>query len=162
LRHSEIVGDRIELAGDRTKNGEPHTIPLSDAARTLISSLPHIGNGEYVFTTTGETPISGWSRAKLLVDQVITAQNDGAPIPAWRLHDIRRTVATGMQRLGIGLPVVEAVLGHVSGSRSGIVGVYQRHNYSVEKRDALQVWAGQLTLIVNHTAINNVIAFQRP
>lgn len=62
-------------------------------------------------------------------------------MPDWRIHDLRRTAATGMQRLGINLQVVEAVLGHVSGSRGGIVGIYQRHEYADEKRRALETWA---------------------
>ena len=63
------------------------------------------------------------------------------------LHDLRRTMATGMQRIGIALPVVEAVLNHVSGSRAGIVGVYQRHAYFEEKRDALEAWAAEVERI---------------
>ncbi len=65
----------------------------------------------------------------------------GAPVPDWRLHDIRRTVATGLQRLGVRLEVIEAVLGHVAGSRAGIVGVYQRHRFEAETREALSLWA---------------------
>jgi integrase len=65
------------------------------------------------------------------------------------LHDLRRTIATGMQRLGIGLPVIEAVLGHIAGSRAGIVGVYQRHTYDAEKRTALETWAQHLASLVN-------------
>lgn len=140
LRWDEINGDRIELKGDRTKNGEPHTIPLSRQAVVLIKALPHIDGSEFVFTTTGETPVSGWSRAKELMDGAISNANDGSAIDHWRLHDLRRTAATGMQRLGIGLQVVEAVLGHVSGSRAGIVGVYQRHSFDAEKREALEAW----------------------
>jgi hypothetical protein len=62
------------------------------------------------------------------------------PMPAWRLHDIRRTVATGLQRLGTRLEVIEAALGHVSGSRTGIVGIYQRHRFEDETRAALVAW----------------------
>jgi integrase len=149
LRWSEIQGDKIELEGVRTKNGEPHTIPLSTAASALIESLPHIAKSEYVFTTTGATPVSGWSRAKALLDEQATKINDNRTLPHWRLHDLRRTIATGMQRLGIGLPVIEAVLGHIAGSRAGIVGVYQRHTYDAEKRAALEAWAQHLARLVN-------------
>lgn len=68
------------------------------------------------------------------LDEVIS------PTKPWRLHDLRRTVATGLQRLGFNLQVIEAVLGHTSGSRSGIVGVYQRHSFDAEKRAALEAW----------------------
>jgi integrase len=133
LRWSEIDGDCIKLEGVRTKTGTPHIIPLSAAARALLASVPRIADSDFVFTTSGRKPISGWSRPKIELD---TASG----ITDWRIHDLRRTVATGMQKLGITLQTVEAVLGHVSGSRGGIVGVYQRHNYAEEKRTALEAW----------------------
>jgi integrase len=67
----------------------------------------------------------------------------------WRLHDLRRTVATGMQRLGVRLEITEAVLGHVSGSRSDVVGVYQRHRFEAEAREALAVWAAHLQRLLD-------------
>ncbi len=66
----------------------------------------------------------------------------------WRLHDLRRTMATGLQRLGVRLEVTEAVLNHVSGSRAGIVGVYQRHEWADEKRAALNAWGAHVAAIV--------------
>jgi integrase len=140
LRWEEIFGDKIELSGSRTKVGEAHTIPLSTVALDLIATLPRIGNSAYLFTTTGKTPVSGWTRSKELLDKAIIEFNDGRALSDWRLHDLRRTVATGLQRLGVGLQVTEAVLGHVGGSRAGIVGVYQRHEYAEEKKDALEAW----------------------
>lgn len=136
LRWSEIHSKcgEIVLKGERTKNGQPHTIPLSAPAKALLDGLPRVSTSAFVFTTTGTTSISGWSRAK-------SQLNTLAPIEPWRIHDLRRTVATGLQRLGIGLQVIEAVLGHVSGSRRGIVGVYQRHDFADEKRKALEAWA---------------------
>src|SRR3546814_18792630 len=66
------------------------------------------------------------------------------PWPHWTHHGPRRILATGLQRLGVRLEVTEAVLNHVSGSRAGIVGVYQRHDYFSEKRDALDLWAREV------------------
>jgi hypothetical protein len=66
----------------------------------------------------------------------------------WRVHDLRRTVATNLQKLGVKREVTEAVLNHVTGSRAGIVGVYQRHDYADEKRMALQAWADKLMQII--------------
>jgi integrase len=66
----------------------------------------------------------------------------------WRLHDLRRTLATGLQRLGIRLEVTEAVLNHVSGSRAGIVGVYRRHTWADEKRAALNAWGEHVEAVV--------------
>ena len=134
LRWSEIVEDQIRLKGARTKNGQPHNIPLSKPALAIISDLPRInGDADLVFTVTGRTPISGWSKAKIEL-------NAAAPSEAWRIHDLRRTVATGLQRLGVTLQTIEAVLGHVSGSRGGVVGVYQRHSFDAEKGAALDAW----------------------
>ena len=93
-----------------------------------------------MFTTTGKTPISGWTRSKESLDKAAVEFNDGRALSDWRVHDLRRTVATGLQRLGVGLQVTEAVLGHVGGSRAGIVGVYQRHEYAEEKKAALEAW----------------------
>jgi integrase len=141
LQWTEINGDKIELSGQRTKNGEPHMIPLTHPALDIISTLPRIAGSKFVFTTTGKSPVSGWSRAKAALDAK-------AQIPAWRLHDLRRTCATGLQRLGASLQVIEAVLGHLSGSRSGVVGVYQRHSFDAEKRAALDAWAREVERIV--------------
>jgi integrase len=141
LRRTEIVGDAIALTGDRTKNGEPHDIPLSKQAVELLKNVPRIAASDFVFTTTGRTSISGWSNAKEQLDEL-------ASIPAWRLHDIRRSVATGLQKLGIPLQVTEAVLGHVSGSRAGVVGIYQRHGYADEKRVALNAWGAKVMALI--------------
>ncbi|MGC2409385.1 MAG: integrase arm-type DNA-binding domain-containing protein [Methyloceanibacter sp.] len=130
LRWSEIDGDSIKLEGARTKTGTAHIIPLSAPARALLNTVPRISGSEYVF---GAKPISGWSRHKAELDT-------SAAVTGWRIHDLRRTVATGMQKLGVGLQTVEAVLGHTSGSRDGIVGVYQRHDFANEKRAALEAW----------------------
>jgi integrase len=141
LKWSELEGDNIRLNGERTKNGKPHLIPLSAPARALLDSLPRIAGSDYVFTVDGKRPVSGWSRAKAKIDAA-------AETTAWRVHDIRRTVATGMQRLGVTLQTVESVLGHVSGSRAGIVGIYQLHDFADEKRAALEAWGARVTDLV--------------
>jgi integrase len=147
LRRVEIMGNEIRLGGERTKNKEPHTIPLAPLAVEIFAALPRIDGG-FVFSTTGKTPVSGWSKAKKQLDRAI-ADINGAPIADWHFHDLRRTVATGLQRLGIGLQTIESVLGHTSGSRAGIVGVYQRHSFEPEKRVALEGWAREVERIVS-------------
>jgi len=78
-------------------------------------------------------------------------------VAAWRFHDLRRTMATGFQRLGIRFEVTEAVLNHLSGSKSGVAGVYQRHDWKEEKRSALQVWAAHVvTLTTDKPGVNVV------
>lgn len=140
LTRGEIDGDTIRLAGDRTKNGEPHAVPLSIEARRVLDAVPRIGKGSLLFTTTGKTPVSGWSKAKAMLD-------DAAGVHHWRIHDLRRTVATGLQRLGFRLEVIESILGHIGGSRAGIVGVYQRHAFEPEKREALEAWGRYVALL---------------
>jgi integrase len=134
LRWSEIDGDCIRLEATRTKTGVPHDI------YQLLAGMPRIG--EFVFTSTGKGPIQAWSQAKAKLDAE-------SGVTGWRIHDLRRTVATGMQKLGITLQVVEAVLGHTSGSRAGVVGIYQRHDYAEEKRAALEAWGAHVTELVD-------------
>jgi integrase len=166
-REVDLEAQALRIDGGRTKNGEPHDIALSPAAIEILKALPRIADGDgnnarHVFTTTGDAPVSGWSRAKLALDRKdVKLQREAAkaagvvdevePLGDWRLHDLRRTVATGLQRLGMRLEVTEAVLGHVSGSRGGIVGVYQRHDYADEKRAALIAWANHVARITGGT-----------
>jgi integrase len=142
LKWNEIDDDTVNLAGERTKNGEPHTIPLSSAAAIVLQEVPRIANSERVFTTNGKTSVSGWSRAKRNLDEL-------SKVKEWRIHDLRRTVATGLQKLGVNLQTIEAVLGHTSGSRSGVVGVYQRHSFDAEKRAALDAWGARVIELVD-------------
>jgi integrase len=149
LRWSEIDNDTIKLEGSRTKNGQPHHIPLSTAARAVIDQLPRIAGSDFVFTVSGRSPLSNWGRAKADLD-------DLAGITDWVTHDLRRTCATGLQKLGVALQVTESVLGHTSGSRGGIVGVYQRHDYADEKRAALEAWGAYVTALVEGQAPGTV------
>ena len=126
------------LPADRAKNGVEHVIPLSGAAAAILAGLPRIGRRDgFVFTTTGETAVSGWSRAKTTLDKA-------SGVADWRLHDLRRTVATGLAGLGVAMPVVEKILNHVSGSFGGVAGVYQRFAFADEKRQALERWSSRL------------------
>ena len=141
LRWSEVHENAIRLEGARTKNGEPHAIPLAPQAAAIIEGLPRMARSDFVFSTTGETSVSGWSKAKAALDSATKKLNHGHALPDWRLHDLRRTVATGLQRLGVNLQVIEAILGHVAGSRAGVVGVYQRYSFEPEMKAALEAWA---------------------
>jgi integrase len=146
LQWPEVDGSTIKLTGARTKNGEPHKIPLSNPAKLVFSQIPRIAGSEFVFGK----PLSGgaWSQAKLKFAT--------AGIPHWRIHDLRRTVATGLQRLGFNLQVIEAVLAHTSGSRSGVVGTYQRHSFDPERRAALDAWGDHVVALAkdsNHDKV---------
>ena len=146
MQWSEIDFDRRtwELPRDRTKNKQPHIVPLSSAVlsilRRQLKEQKELGlESAYVFTTTGETPFSGWSRSKKRLDQ-------RCGVTDWRLHDLRRTVVTGMNDdLGIWPHVVEAVVNHVTGAaKRGVAGVYNRAEYLKERRRALERWARHL------------------
>ncbi len=135
------------IPAERAKNRRAHTVPLSTLA---VAELDSISGKDWpkkglVFTKTGKTPVSGHSRAKTRLDERVQLLEPAKEIAPWRVHDLRRTVATGLQRLGVRFEVTEAVLNHVSGARSGVAGVYQRHSWSEEKREALNAWALHLT-----------------
>jgi integrase len=153
MTRGEVKGDTWTIPRERSKNDEPHIVPLSEAALDVIKDARNIKSEKgFVFTTTGDSPVSGWSKAKNQIDALMLAaakeESPKAKIEEWRLHDLRRTVASGMARLGIALEVIEKCLNHVSGSFAGIVGVYQLHSFEEEKRDALQKWAAHVEKIV--------------
>ena len=139
------------LPGSRTKNGRAHIVPLAPLAREVIASMQ--GKANLVFTTTGRSPVSGWSRTKKRLDAamlVVTKKERGAgaTLPPWRLHDLRRTAVTGMAELGIRPDVIELAVNHVSGHRGGIAGVYNRSELMPERRAALERWAAQVGQLV--------------
>ena len=130
---------------ERAKNDVAHLVPLSKEALTIIESLTARDDSDKLFPArgNGENGPSGFSKTIVRV-RAAMEKEVGRSIPRWTLHDLRRTLATGLQRLGVRLEVTEAVLNHVSGSRAGIVGVYQRHDYFTEKRKALDAWAKEV------------------
>jgi integrase len=148
----------LNLPANRTKNARPHIIPLSPLALSIIGDAPQRDGRDHLFGE-GTGAFSGWSKAKAALDRRIlearrTHQPGGElkPMPAWRLHDLRRTVATQMADLGIQPHVIEAVLNHVSGSKAGVAGVYNRSLYAAEKRAALELWAGHVQAVIEGPA----------
>jgi integrase len=140
-----------EIPGHRTKNKHSHLLPLLPAVRGLLRFLPRVGS--LVFTTTGDTPVSGFGKAKARVDtriDEIRRNADLAPIPPWTLHDLRRTMVTVMnEKLGIAPHVVEAVVNHVSGlAKADVAGVYNRALYFEERKRALLSWENYLASLV--------------
>ncbi len=160
LSWSEIDGDVIRLPAERSKANEGRTIPLSPQALDLLDSLPRFEDGDVVFSFTGEKRFDNVGRAKPRLDKVIAFAH-GEPVPAWRLHDIRRTVATGLQRLGVRLEVIETVLGHVSGSRAGIVGNYQRYRFEAEAKVALVAWGEHVMTAIEPSKKASVVPFSQ-
>jgi integrase len=139
------------IPGARTKNGRTHVVPLPPSARGILTTVKPIAGG-LMFTTTGSTPISGWSKTKRRLDATMKTT-------PWRLHDLRRTAVTGMAELGIRPDVIELAVNHVSGHRGGIAGVYNRSEMLPERKAALERWAAHVSSLVSGTA-DNVIAPQ--
>jgi integrase len=140
MRWSELDEDGTwTLPRERSKNRRPHKVSLPLQARAIIEVMPHIADCDFVFTADGKKPVTGWDKAKVRI-----SAKAGITTKTWRLHDLRRTCASGMQKLGISVPVIEKALNHVSGTFRGIVGVYQQHDYADEIRIALQRWADRV------------------
>jgi integrase len=153
MTRTELGEDGVwRLPGERTKNGRAHIVPLPPLALELIASVG--GTDKFIFTTTGTTPVSGWSRVKHRLDEAMLAlareeRGPDVTIPPWRLHDLRRTAVTGMAELGIQPHVIEFVVNHVSGTRGGIAGVYNRSELMSERRTALERWSTHLQGLVD-------------
>jgi len=156
------------LPADRAKNDVAAVVPLSALAVAELDALARRSKRKegwpkrgLVFTTTGETSVSGHSRAKRRLDREVAALaaklDDPPDIEPWRLHDLRRTLATGLQKLGVRFEVTEAVMNHVSGAKSGVAGVYQRHDWRPEKVAALNAWAAHLVGVIEGAEKSNVV-----
>lgn len=139
MRWSHINFDRgvWTIPASVAKNGRAHEVPLSTAAMAIIETIPRFEGSDYLFTTTGFTPISGFGRTKDRLDLAMRTTD-------WWTHDLRRTAASGMARIGVAPHVIEKVLNHVTGQISGVAAVYNRHGYQAEKRDALERWAEEV------------------
>jgi integrase len=122
-----------------TKSNRVHEVPLAAAALDVIGSVPRIDE-ILVFTTNSRVPVAGFSNAKRRLD-------DLSGVRDWHLHDLRRTAASGMARLGIPPHVIEKLLNHKTGTISGVAAIYNRHGYAEEKRGALERWADEVTHI---------------
>ena len=133
LRWSEISGTSIVLPPERTKNKRQHVVPLSPLAVEIIERQTRRKGRDLIFGS-GAGGFSGWGYSKARFDASL-------PIASWRLHDLRRTCATGMAEHGVAPHVIEAVLNHVSGHKAGVAGIYNRATYAAECRAALERWA---------------------
>ena len=155
----DLNARRWTLPADRAKNDQEHVIPLTSLALAELQLLGPKRKG-LVFTTTGTTPVSGFfkGRAALHKDMIAylkakQVEEGGDPaeveVPNWRLHDIRRTGATHLQSLRVPVEVTESVLNHISGTRAGVAGIYNRYRYDDEKRTALDAWDAKLQSLLS-------------
>jgi integrase len=145
---------------ERVKNNRDHLVPLSNAACGILEKMPRFVGGAFLFGLGGRTAFTGYSKGKGRLLKHIAKLNgreddesDSDVAVDWTLHDIRRTVATRMGELGVLPHVVEAVLNHVSGSKAGVAGTYNRALYEPEKRDALERWATHIDCLTRADAV---------
>jgi integrase len=145
MRGGELSADgkTWTIPGARTKNKLTHVVPLSPLVRSLIESVET--TGQFVFTINGKTPVAMGSELKSTLDASMK-------IPPWQFRDLRRTAATGMADIGIAPHIVEAALNHISGSKAGVAGTYNRALYKEEKAAALERWAAHIEGLVSGRA----------
>jgi len=154
LRHSEIDLDAgtITLPAERVKNGHAHVLPLLGLARSIIASIPRTGR-DHLFGTRSSSGHTGWDRCKKDLDARLAGK-----VAAWRVHDLRRSVATGMADLGVEPHIIEAVLNHYSGHRAGDAGTYNRSRYEKQVERAMSIWCSHLESIISGSE-RKVVAF---
>lgn len=154
------------LTPDDTKAKRQHLVPLTQPALSIIESQPILGKGEYVFTTLGDRPVTGFGKAKQDLDKLVAStavENGSKAVAAWRLHDLRRTVATHMEdALGIPPHIVGSVLNHDPKGYKGITATYTRGSLLYERRRAMTAWARFLSLTLDAKAWNKVGKLVRP
>jgi integrase len=153
-RRNEVCGMRWEeldadagtwtIPAERSKNKLAHTVPLVPQAWEILSAVPRLP-GNFVFTVTGDAPMTNLDLPKKRLDAKLQLAKP------WVYHDTRRTVASGLQKLGTRVEVIEAALNHRSGTFRGIVGTYQRHDFADEKRIALAKWADHIERLAGGT-----------
>jgi len=162
---SELTPDLSlwSLPGSRTKNHRPNDVHLSKPSRDVLRAIPRVEGQDLVFSTTGRTPISGFSKAKTALDAAIEqtraakAAHSKAKLAKhdpWRLHDVRRSGVSVLARLGFDSIVVDKILNHQPSRLRGVASVYQRHSFARERAAALDAWAAH---ILGIDAVNVVL-----
>ena len=153
-RWSEFDLDRKlwSIPAARMKADAVHVVPLTPDVIAILEKLPQFNKGDYLFSTTlGARPVSGFSKTKQRLDKaMLTELGDLEP---WVIHDIRRTMRTGLSALPVHDLVRELVIGH---TKPGLHKVYDQHAYIDEKRHALDLWAARLRDIVQPAPTNVV------
>ena len=155
----DIEKQTCTLPSEIAKNRRSHTFPIGGLAVSILETSvmgASLQSSTHLFPARGSDggkPFNGWSKAKAQLDKTVNIlwrdiNQTVNPFTSWTLHDLRRTYATNLQRLGIKLEVIEALLNHVSGTRAGIVGVYQRHQYETEMREAVSIFEKWFTATI--------------
>jgi integrase len=152
MRWSRLSPDLAEW-NPIVKGDKSHIVYLPEPEREILRQIPRIDGCDLVFTTTGKTPISGFSGAKeLLLDQMAKARpptairrDRASKLAPWWLHDFRRTGASVLAKLGFDPIVIDKILSHKPQKLRGVAGIYQRYDYAREQKRALEVWAAYVT-----------------
>lgn len=140
------TGATWTIPSSKTKNGKPHIVHLCDLALELIGEIEKVKGCPYLLSTTGNTPVSGYSRAKARLDNLMAANLP--KLEPWRVHDLRRTLVSVLAELGIPTDVADRILNHVSGSQAGVKGVYQRYEFLAERKRAMELWGNHIDSVV--------------
>jgi integrase len=166
LVEDEVADDlaTLRIPGTRVKNRRAHEIYLPPLAVKHLAGVPRIAGCRFWFSTNGRAPVSSWSKAKRDLDAAMlelarAERGENFVIEPWRIHDLRRTASTSMHAVGVPPHIVEAVIGHVSGFRSGVAGTYNAHQYAEERKVALARWAARVESIVNGNPSTVVVPF---
>lgn len=161
LQWSELSSDGTlwTIPSRRAKNRKGHLVHLTEQVRQILADIPHVAGCDLVFTLTGKTPVSGFSRAMEELRDAVAGEktprrengrksNLAGIAEPWRLHDFRRTGVTAMARLGVAMQVADRILNHVEskGSRS-VAEIYQRHEFLAERRAAAELWAAHVLAV---------------
>jgi integrase len=133
----------------RSKNARAHLVHLFDPVWAIIQCRPrHSG---FVFATSGGKNFQSFKTAKADLDRL-------SGVIDWRIHDLRRTVVTGMARLGVPPHVGDKILNHQSGTISGVAAVYQKHEFLAERKDALERWGRHVADIIATSSKSHFVA----
>lgn len=137
----------------RAKNDRAHVVHLSPLAVEILRDLPRIGTKNFLFTRTGERPVTGFGHGS---ERLIAAMTElaGRDVKHFTLHDLRRSAATGMARIGIAHHVLDRVLNHATGQISGVARVYNQFEYLAERKAALDAWSRHVESLVRPSPSN--------
>jgi integrase len=141
------------IPAERSKNGRPHTVYLTDAILQLLKKVPRFKDVELLFPAAGnpKQPMSGDQKVKDRIDKRMReamSEAEAKKSENWCLHDFRRTIATGLQRLGFRPDIADQVIGHVGSTRGGAGAHYLHHGYEKERKEALTAWSEHVSVLV--------------
>ena len=147
----DAAATQLEIPASAYKTARVHVVPFSVQVAALVRGLPRPEFGPYLLSSSGGMhAVSGFSKAKGQLDDLVAMDLGAGPLRPWVIHDLRRSMATHMERLGVLPHIIEACLGH---ALKGVAGTYRHFSFLEEKRAALQRWADAVELHVHPVQI---------